>query len=451
MNEKRNDMLEMKPMKVIFYFTIPIFLGGLFQQFYNLADTLIVGQFVGHEALAAVGSCGNIVFLILGFLTGLTSGFGVVVANYYGSNNAEGVKKAFAMACVISIVISIVATFASLWFLHDILHLMNTPKDMYPDAYGYMFFICIGIVFQVLYNLLAGVLRAIGDSKRPLYFLVLAAILNIGLDLLFIIVFHMRADGAALATIISQGISGLLCLLYIFKRVPEFHTKKSHWALDRTLIAKELKIGLPMALQFSITAIGTITVQSAINALGSIPAAGFAAAVKIEQVATQMLVSIGTTMATFCAQNMGANRLDRIKEGFRAANIYGISYSIVVGILLVFFGKYITYLFVSDRISEILPYVETYLWCVGLMFIPLHCIFTYRSGIQGMGFAFLPMCAGIVELVARLLVSFIGAGMSSYVVICLASPAAWISAGAFLVVVYLYIMSRYKRNNNQWI
>ncbi|MDH6366944.1 putative MATE family efflux protein [Breznakia sp. PH1-1] len=447
----RSDMTTGKPMRIIVAFTMPIFLGGLFQQFYNLADTLIVGQFVGHEALAAVGSCGTLVFLIIGFLMGLTSGFGVVVANFFGAKNHEEIKKSFAMACIISIVVSVILTFVSIYFLDGILELMNTPQDMYQDAYGYMYIICLGIVWQVLYNLLAGLLRAIGDSKRPLYFLVLAAVLNVVLDLVFIIVFKMRADGAALATVISQGVSGLLCLYYILKKVPEFHTRKNHWQINGYLIRRELAIGLPMALQFSITAIGTIVVQSALNTLGSIPAAGFAAAVKIEQVATQMLASIGTTMATYCAQNMGASRLDRIKEGFKAANFFGITYSVVIGIVVIFFGKYVTYLFVSNHVDRIIGYVDTYMMYVGLTFVPLHIILSYRSGIQGMGFGFLPMFAGVVELLARIVVGFIGAGMKSYDVICLASPAAWITAALFLLIIYRYIMNRYSKNNNQWV
>ena len=284
------DMTTGKPAKILLNFTIPIFIGNVFQQFYSMADTVIVGKFVGNTALAAVGACGTLTFLILGFLMGMTAGFTVVTAQHYGAGNHKSMRRSVASAAILSLIVSVILTVLSMVWMRDILNWMNTPQDMYDQAYEYIMVICGGIVAQVLYNLLAGILRAIGDSKRPLYFLILAALLNIVLDLVFIIVFHLGAAGAAYATVISQGVSGLLCLIYIIKYVPELHLCREDWKADRNLMKWQMKIGLPMAFQFSITAIGTIVVQTALNVFGSVAVAGYSAAVKIEQIDRKSVV-----------------------------------------------------------------------------------------------------------------------------------------------------------------
>ena len=243
------DMTAGSPGKIIFNFTMPIFIGNIFQQFYNMADTVIVGKFVGNAALAAVGACGTLVFLIIGFLQGVTAGFTVVTAQHFGAGNMKAMKKSVASGAVLTGIVTVILTLLSMISMAKVLHLMNTPSDMYGEAYGYIMVICGGIVAQALYNYLASVLRALGDSKRPLYFLVIAALLNIVLDLVFIIVFGMGAAGAAYATVIAQGISGILCLLYIAKKVPVLHLHREDWEIDKNLAGWQLKIGLPMAFQ----------------------------------------------------------------------------------------------------------------------------------------------------------------------------------------------------------
>nr|WP_330375912.1 MATE family efflux transporter [Dorea sp. D27] len=436
------DMTVGSPAKIILNFTIPIFIGNIFQQLYSMVDTVIVGKFVGNEALAAVGACGTLMFLILGFLLGLTAGFTVITAQHYGAGNMEAVRKSVASASILSAVVSVLITILSMAMMKHVLNWMNTPSDMYKEAYGYIMVICGGIAAQVLYNLLAGILRAVGDSKRPLYFLILAAFLNIFLDLLFIIVFQMGAAGAAYATVISQGVSGVLCLAYIIKKMPELHPHREDWKMDKSLAKWQLKIGIPMALQFSITAVGTIVVQSALNVLGSVAVAGFAAASKIEQIVTQAYVAIGTTMATYCAQNTGAKKLARVKAGFCSATWIGIVYAAITGAVIIFAGKYMTVLFVSENVNEITAYVDIYLKCVGLSFIPLVFVNVFRNGIQGMGFGLLPMLAGVAELIGRSGAALTASHFGSYAGICLASPAAWLLAGALLVSMYFFIMKR---------
>ncbi|MDY5987645.1 MATE family efflux transporter [Sporofaciens sp. SGI.106] len=439
------DMTVGKPGKIILNFTIPIFIGNIFQQLYSMVDTVIVGKFVGNEALAAVGSCGTLMFLILGFLMGLTAGFTVVTAQHFGAGNMRAMRQSVASASVLSAVISVLMTVLSMSFMKQILHLMHTPEDIYGEAYSYIMIICGGIVAQVLYNLLASILRALGNSKIPLYFLILAALLNIVLDLVFIIVFHLGAAGAAWATVISQGISGILCLFYIIKAVPELYLKREDWHMNWNLAGWQMKIGLPMAFQYSITAIGTIMVQTALNTLGSLAVASFAAATKIEQVVTQAYVAMGTTMATYCAQNTGAKKIDRVRQGFRSATIMGSIYAVVTGAVLILGGKYLTILFVKDNLTQVMGMVDIYLRCVSIMFIPLLVVNVYRNGIQGMGFGLLPMMAGIAELIGRGVMAIISGKIGSYTGACMASPAAWILAGGLLLVMYFYIMKKYER------
>lgn len=438
------DMTAGNPTKMILDFTIPIFIGNMFQQFYSMADTIIVGKFVGNAALAAVGACGTLMFLILGFLQGMTAGFTVITAQHYGAGNRKAMRQSVASAAILSAIVSVTLTVLSMTCMKQILRLMNTPEDMYGQAYGYIMVICGGIVAQVLYNLLASILRAVGDSRRPLYFLILAAGLNIILDLVFIVNFHMGAEGAAYATVISQGISGALCLLYIAKRVPELHLTKEDWKMNWDLAKWQMAIGFPMAFQYSITAIGTIVLQASLNTLGSVAAAGFAAACKIEQVVSQAYVALGTTMATYCAQNMGAGKYDRIRKGFRSGTWIGILYAVVTGVLVILAGKYLTILFVSENVSVITDYVDTYLRCVGISFIPLVFVNVYRNGIQGMGFGLLPMTAGIAELIGRSAAAVTASYFGSYVGMCFAGPVAWVLAGSLLLVMYFHIMKRFR-------
>ena len=434
------DMTVGSPAKMIINFTLPIFLGNVFQQLYNMADTIIVGKFVGAKALAAVGSTGTIMFLIIGFLTGLTAGFTVPTSQKFGAGDMKAMRKTVGSAVILSAVVSAVMTVISMIGMRSLLKLMNTPDDIFQDAYAYIMVICGGIFAQVLYNLLASILRALGNSKTPLYFLILAAGLNVVLDLVFIIIFHMGAAGAAYATVVSQGESGLLCLVYIIKKVPILHLKREDWRLDGMLVKIQLGVGLPMALQYSITAIGSMMMQSALNILGSLVIAGFTAGSKIEQLVTQAYVALGTTMATYCAQNMGAGKVDRIRKGFKSSTMIGIVYSLIAGALIMTVGKYLTPLFLSENVTEIMGYVDTYLKCVAAFFIPLTIVNVYRNGIQGMGYGLLPMMAGVAELIGRGVVAIVAARDRSYVGVCMASPAAWVLAGGLLIIMYFYVI-----------
>ena len=432
----QRDMTKGSPTRIILGFTLPLFLGNVFQQFYNMADTIIVGQFVGTGALAAVGSTGTIMFLITGFATGLGTGFTILTAQRFGAGDMKGMRRSVFTAAVLTVIVSVLVTAVSVIFMHPLLDLMQTPADIYDDAYAYIIVIMWGLAAQMLYNLLSALLRAIGNSKMPLYFLILAAALNVVLDLVFIINFQMGTAGAAYATVISQGISGLLCLLYIVKAVPIFRLSRRDMVMDGKMMAEQLKVGLPMALQFSITAIGSIMVQTSLNMLGSTLVAAYTAAGKIEQILTQAYVALGTAMANYSAQNVGAGDIPRIRQGFRAATIWGSVYSVAAGVLIMTVGKYLTYLFVSEDAAMLLDSVDLYLKCIGFFFIPLNIVNAYRNGLQGLGYGLLPMTAGVAELAGRGVIAVISARYSSYFGICMAGPAAWVLAGGLLVVLY---------------
>ena len=442
---KEMDLTTGNPFRSLLKFAIPVILGNLFQLFYTLADSVIVGKTLGADSLAAVGSTSIIIYFVFCFINGFTGGFGICLGQKCGAKDEKGMRKSVAVSALLSIAFTAVLTLICCLLSHQILRWMQIPADISGEAYDYMFVVLLGTGATVFYNMISNMLRALGDSKTPLYFLILAALLNIVLDLVFIIVFHMGVAGAAWATITAQGVSGVLCLIYIIKYVPELRLKADDWRFRSEIAKKEILVGIPMGLQYSITAIGTMMVQSALNILGSYAVAAFTAGNKIENIFTQAYVAIGTTMATYNAQNIGARKLDRVRQGFNSAHIIGITYAIVTGVIIFFFGKYLSYLFISDNAAEVIPMVDTYVKCVAVFFIPLHFVNALRNGIQGMGYGLLPMLAGVAELAGRGITAMAAAAHKSYFGACMASPMAWVLAGGLLIVMYFYVMKDMKR------
>ncbi|MGL4773692.1 MAG: MATE family efflux transporter [Clostridium sp.] len=434
--EMTKDMTKGSPVKLILLFSIPLLIGNIFQQFYSMVDTIIVGRFVGVEALAAVGSTGSMVFLVNGFVIGLTSGFAVLVSQKFGAKNEEGLKKAVSGALILSAIGTVIITAISIISSKPLLRLMNTPENIIGDANTYVVIIYAGIIATVAYNLIASILRALGDGKTPLYFLIISSVLNIVLDLVFIINFKMGVAGAAYATVISQGVSAILCLIYTYKKFSILRLKKEDFKVKKSYYIKHLKIGIPMALQFSITAIGIMIVQGALNVFGSTVIASFTAASKGLQLVMQPAITFGVTMATYCGQNLGAKRYDRIKEGVRSCVKISIITSIIAGTILILFGKYFVMLFIDKPDGEILAYAQQVLTVSGIFFIPLGLIFVYRNALQGMGESFVPMMAGVYELVARGIVAFTFPSFLGFMGICLADPVAWIAAAVPLMITY---------------
>ena len=436
------DMTKGSPAKLILAFTIPILIGNLFQQFYSMVDTAIVGQFVGVGALAAVGATGGVIFLVQGFVNGLTHGFSVIVSQRYGANDELGIKKATATSIYLSAIATVVLTVICVLLAKPVLQLMNTPVDILEDATSYVTIFFGGLVSIIVYNLLASLLRAFGDSKTPLYFLILASITNIILDLVLIINFKMGVAGAAIATVVSQGLSGLLCYFYMIKKFDILTLKKEHFKYDPMLVKELMYVSLPMALQYAITAIGVMILRVAVNSFGSTTVAAFTAATKVEQLVVQPGIAIGMTMATYAAQNLGARRIDRVRQGVRQSTWITILTNALSSVIVIFLGSYIVQLFIPAENVEALPISMEYLKITAIFYPVLGLLFLYRFALQGLGNTVVPMFAGVMELIMRTIVAFTLPGLLGYQGVCLASPLAWIGATVWLIWSYFRIIPK---------
>lgn len=430
------DMTSGNPVKLIVLFSIPLLIGNIFQQFYSMVDTVIVGRYLGVDALAAVGSTSSMFFLINGFVVGIASGFSILVAQRFGAKDNEGLKKAVSSSIILCVFAVIILTSISILFSRHLLHIMNTPENIIDDAATYINIIYSGIFATLAYNMISSILRALGDSRTPLYFLIISSFLNIILDLIFIVNFSMGVSGAAYATIISQGVSAVLCLGYTYKRYKNLRLKRADFKVSKYVYVTHLKIGIPMALQFSITAIGIMIVQSAINVFGSVAIASYTAASKVLQIVMQPAITLGVAMATFCGQNLGARQYRRIKTGVKKCTQISILTSIIAGAILMFLGRYFVGLFIENPSEEILSYAQQVFNYSAYFFIPLGLIFVYRNALQGIGESFVPMMAGVYELGARALVAFTLPNFIGFVGICLSDPLAWIAAAVPLGFVY---------------
>lgn len=433
------------PTKLILNFFMPLLLGMLFQQFYNMMDTMIVGRFLGAKALAAVGGTGSINFMIIGFCMGVCNGFAIPVARAFGAGKESDLRKYVANSVWLSVAFSLVTTIIVCVLCYKILIWMDTPSDILQGSYDYIFVIFLGIPVVYLYNLLAGILRSLGDSKTPLYFLVLSSLLNIALDLIAILVLNMGVGGAAWATVVSQGISGVLCLGYIIKNYPILKISKEEWRPNWNSIQILCGMGIPMGLQYSITAIGSVILQVAVNSLGSIAVAAITAGSKVSMIFCCPFDAMGSTMATYAGQNTGARKLDRVTEGIKSCTIIAIIYSIVSCIILIIFGEELSLMFVDGKEVEIIKDSAILLKWTSLFFIPLAFVNIFRFSIQGMGFGNLAIFAGVCEMIARSIVGFIFVPRFGYIAACLASPVAWIMADMFLIPAYFYALNKLKR------
>ena len=440
----QQDMTTGRILPIILRFTLPLFLGNIFQQLYNMADTVIVGRFLGPSALAAVGSTSTVSFLLLGFAMGLASGFAVLTAQRFGAGDEDGVRISVANGILLTVLLSALLTLLGLLVVPGLLTLMHTPADILADATSYMLIICRGLAASMFYNLFSSFLRSVGNSRAPLFFLVFSSCLNIALDIFFIVRLGMGVDGAALATVLAQAVSAALCLLYIFTRVRVLLPGSAHWGLQADATKHQLRMGIPMALQFSVTASGTIVMQTAINMFGSTAVAAFTAAWRIQNILTQEMVAMGQTMAAFCGQNFGKKDFARIREGVRTAVRIETIYSVAAGIASVAFLPLFLRLFFSAGadLGALMPWAMTYTVECAIFFVPLSYIFLFRNAMQGCSSSFLPLMGGVVEMAARVLCALAGMRLHSYLLSAGCDGAAWLTAGIFLVLAYLHVMRR---------
>lgn len=391
------DLTVGKPLRNIVIFTIPILIGNIFQQLYSMVDAIIVGQTINNDALAGVGATGAISFLVIGFVQGLTAGFAVKTSQLFGAGDEEGVRRSIASSLLLSVVLTVILTAVSVVTTMPLLDLMNTPDDIIDYSYDYIVTIYWGLGATVFYNLGSSVLRAIGDSRTPLVFLVLAAVLNVGLDFLFIVYFRMGVAGAGWATVLSQAISAIGCFVFLFARFRSYRIGKKHFANPFKFYWQHMAIGLPMALQFSITSIGMMVQQSALNKLGTAAVTAYTAASKIDNLATQSLYALGSTVATYCGQNYGAGKFANIRVGVRWSMIIGVVCALL-GLGFVTIGaEPMTRLFSSDVTDEMMDMSKQYLLWQGVFYIALAAIFVYRDALQGIGRSALTMIGGGIE------------------------------------------------------
>lgn len=428
------------PAKLILLFALPLIVGNVFQQFYSMADTLIVGRTLGVNALASVGCTGSITFFILGFINGMTSGLSIITAQKFGAGNEKAVRKSFAAGILISTAAAVIFTCLSVLLVRPLLELLQTPPEIIDDAQSYLRIIFLGIPANLLFNLLSNVIRALGDSRTPLYFLVFACCVNIALDFIFILAFHMGVSGAAAATILSQLLSGILCLLFIRKKIPLLLLKKEDFIMHIEIITSHLAVALPMAFQMSIIAIGSLILQFALNGLGSTSVAAYTASQKIDSIATMPMCSFGTAMATYTAQNYGAGKIDRIKKGVFQCILMSGSFSIIMGIVNITAGSRLTALFVGSGETEVLSLSHTFLTISGSLYLALALLFIYRCTLQGLGRNFIPTISGFMELLMRAFAALIMTDLFGFAGACTSSPLAWIGACIPLAVAYYVTM-----------
>ena len=436
------DMTVGAILPLLFNFTMPLLLGNLLQQTYSLVDAAIVGKFLGINALASVGASTSVVFLILGFCNGCCGGFGIPVAQKFGAHDYRTMRRLVAVSLKLAGIMSVAITLVTCLLCSFILEWMQTPDNIFEDAYYYPLITFIGIPCTFYYNLLSSILRALGDSKTPFWFLLFSTVLNILLDLLCIVVLKWGVAGAAIATVFSQGVSAVLCYLYMYRKFEILRTTPADRRFRPELARQLIYIGAPMGLQFSITAIGSIMLQSSNNALGTACVAAFTAAMRIKMFFLCMLESLGIAMATYCGQNYGAGKPLRIWQGVKVASGMMVVYVLLVNLILWTSSEKFALLFVDPAETEIIADTALFLHVSASFFPVLGLLCILRYSIQGAGYTRLAMFSGVSEMIARILVSLVAVPMWGFWAVCFGDPTAWVFADLFLIPAFIYVYRR---------
>jgi len=439
------DMTVGSPTKLILGFALPLLGGNLFQQLYSMVDTFIVGKTLGVEALAGVGATGSLHFLIVGFCIGICSGFSIPIAQYFGAKDFSSMRKTVAHSYYVTAFFLILMTTLSVLLTPSLLRIMNTPSNIFDYAKNYIVVLFLGIPAMMMYNLFSGFIRALGDSKAPVVILVISSVTNIILDLMLILGLHMGVAGAAWATDISQAMSAVISYLYIRKKIPLLTVKKEEWRYDWRYIKNLFIMGVPMGLQYSITAIGAVVLQVGVNSLGSVCVASMTASSKVAMFFECPISALAGTMATYAGQNVGAKKLDRLDKGLGAASIYGTLYCILIGFVMSFWGGKLAMLFIDQPTQELLDLSSQYLFINALFYVALLFVNIVRFTIQGMGFPGFAIIAGVCEMFARAGASIFLIPIFGWVGASLGGPLAWVAADLFLIPAYFMMRKRLKR------
>lgn len=443
MNKSINNLTIGNPAQRILLFTLPLLAGNVFQQLYNMVDMMIVGNTINTDALAAVGATGAIGFLVIGFAQGLTAGFSIITAQHFGAGEEDKVRRSVAVSLVLSVLSAILITVLSVCTARSLLQLMQTPEDIFEQALSYLSVIYLGTVATVFFNLFASILRALGDSRTPLLFLVVGCLLNIGLDFMFIRGFSMGVAGAAWATILSQLVAALLCLFYSLKKFPILRLKKEDFRITRPLVLQHLSIGLAMALQSSMTTLSVIIFQVAVNQLGMVSVKAYSAAAKICQLALQPMSSLGITMATYAAQNYGAKKTARIRSGVRQGAIVATVFALAGCLLMHTAGGVLMGLFgIGGEEAQVAEQAQLYLNVTSVFYVlfGLWCVF--RNTLQGMGYTRMPMVSAGLEILLRIFASFGFTHLAGFLGISFVDPVTWAGALALLMAGYFSAMKK---------
>ncbi len=425
------------PIKLILAFAIPLFIGNIFQQIYNITDTIIIGHNLGDLAIASIGATGSIYSLLINFASGLNHGYGIIVSQSFGAKNQEKLKGAVATMIILNTVVTVLLTIISLIFLRPLMELMNTPESIFEDAYTYISIILGGMLVTIAYNMFAGILRAVGNSKTPLYFLIFSCVINIILDLLFIVVFRWGIGGAAIATIIAQGISALLCGFYVFRKYRELLPSRKDFKLEMPLVMEMSASGLTMALMLCVVDIGTLIYQSAINGLGEILIVSHTTGRKIVSIFTMPLGSIAAANSTFVSQNWGAGKKDRIRIALKQVIALTVVLSIGFCLILFLTGGIIVQLMTGTSNSEIISNAELSIRLHSICYPSLGMLLIYRSTLQAVGYKIIPITSSIFELGIKIIAGIWLIPMFGYLVVCLTEPVIWTVCAIFLFFAYM--------------
>lgn len=436
------DMTKGSPMRLILGFAVPLLFGLVFQQFYSMVDAVIVGHYLGVDSLAAVGATGSVNFLIIGFCMGVCNGFAIPIAQEFGAKHEGELKRFVANSVWLSIVFAVVITITVSLLCRPILQLMRTPANIINGSYDYIIIIFLGIPVVFLYNMTAAILRSLGDSKTPVVFLVLAAVMNIFLDVFCIVILPMGVAGAAVATVVSQAVAGLACLIYMRKKFTILKLSREECRWNRNCVSKLCNMGIPMGLQYSITAIGSVILQSAVNGIDSNAVAAVTAGSKVSMLLVCPFDALGSTMATYGGQNVGAGDLDRVDRGLKDCTKLGFLSSLIALGAVFLFGKQLLLLFLDAEEEQIIANAYYFMRISALFYFPLALVNIVRFLIQGMGFSKLAVFAGAFEMLARGLAGFLLVPVFGFVAVCLASPLAWIFADAFLIPAFFHVRKK---------
>ena len=426
-----------RPWRVILAFSVPLLIGNIVQQLYQFVDAVVVGRHLGVDSLAAVGATGSLLFLLLGFALGLTSGFAIPTAQAYGARDLAGVRRSVAAGTILTGIASVILTIGAPLIAEPTLMLLRTPPELLAEATTFTQVSFIGAGATMFFNFLAAIIRAIGDSRTPLVFLTIACVLNVGLVIWMVGPLGWGVGGAALATVIAQGVSVIMCLEFVRRRVPVLHLRRADWRVSRGDLMDHLRLGLPMGFQASIIAIGTLIVQVALNTLGTDAVAAYTTASRVDSIAVALLSSLGLAVSMYAAQNLGGRRPDRIRKGVMQAMWIAVAASIVIGALLITFSVPMVRLFIGEGSDEVVDLAHLMLVINGFSYWALGLVFVVRGALQGLGHTLIPTVTGIVELTMRVAAADILGVAFGFVGVALSNPMAWIGAICLLIPAYL--------------